>query len=289
MIILGLDANDNVRTGDVNAMLRMRGLVDVHAATHPHLATESTCDKNTQEIPVDGIWATPALECISAGYYGFGELVMGKTDHRMIWADFTYESALGFEPPKPVYRAPQRLTLTDPRVIKKYNKILRQEHTRQRLDQRAFALQESIPQGLTLQHQQEYETLAHLDLCARRHANKKCRKLRMGALEYSDTMKITRGAIDLWDLMARKRNGMKSSTKKIRRLMRLTGENTGLQETLPAIISKQKLAMKAYRKLKKQAAKERESFGKRLIKARAEWKPKGTNRSTQRESSDLGR
>ena len=91
----------------------------------------------------------------------------------------------------------------------------------------------------------------------------------MGALEYSDTMKITRGAIDLWDLMARKRNGMKSSTKKIRRLMRLTGKNTGLQETLPAIISKQKLAMKAYRKLKKQAVKERESFGKRLIKARA--------------------
>jgi hypothetical protein len=171
MIILGLDANDNVRTGDVNAMLRIKGLVDVHAAKHPHLATESTCDKNTQEIPVDGIWATPALECISAGYYGFGELVMGKTNHRMIWADFTYKSALGFEPPKPVYRAPQRLTLTDPRVIKKYNKILRQEHTRQRLDQRAFALQESIPQGLTLQHQQEYKTLAHLDLCARRHAN----------------------------------------------------------------------------------------------------------------------
>jgi hypothetical protein len=68
MIILGLDANDNVRTGDVNAMLQIKGLVDVHAATHPHLATESTCNKNTQEIPVDGIWATPALECISAGY-----------------------------------------------------------------------------------------------------------------------------------------------------------------------------------------------------------------------------
>ena len=137
----------------------------------------------------------------------------------MIWADFSYESVLGFQPPEPRYRAPQRLTLTDPRVVKKYNKILRREHARLRLRPRAFALQEAIPLGLTECHHQEYETLAQLDYCARQHANKKCRKLRMGAIEFSDTIKIARAKIDLWDLLARKQHGIRASTCKIRRLM----------------------------------------------------------------------
>ena len=197
-------------------MLQNKRLVDVHAKKHPQLPTEATCNKNTQDTPVDGIWASPSLNCIAAGYYGFGELIIGKTDHRMIWADFSYESALGFTPPEPCYIAPQRLMLTDPRVVKKYNTILRQEHSRQRLAQRAFALQAAIPEGLSTQHHQEYETITHLDQCARQHPNKKCRKLRMAAHEYSDTLKIVRGTIDLWDLMERKRSGIRASTKKIR-------------------------------------------------------------------------
>ena len=96
LIIVRLDANNNVRTGDVNAMLRNLGLQEVHSHAHPHLPTEATCNKNQKGIPVDGIWASPSLNCIAAGYYGFGELVIGKTDHRMIWADFSYKSALGF-------------------------------------------------------------------------------------------------------------------------------------------------------------------------------------------------
>ena len=62
LFIIGLDANDNVRTGDVNAMLRSIGLVDIHHSQHPHLATVATCNKNTQSIPVDGIWASPSIE-----------------------------------------------------------------------------------------------------------------------------------------------------------------------------------------------------------------------------------
>jgi hypothetical protein len=204
LLIIGMDANDNVRTGDVNKMLRTKGLLDVHAAQHPHLATQVTCNKNTQGIPVDGIWASPSLDCIAGGYLGFGKLLMGKTDHRAIWADFSYESALGFTPPEPVYKAPQRLTLTDPRVVQKYNKVLRQEHQQQKLSTRSFDLQSAVPQRLTTPNKQEYEKLAHLDKCARSHPNKKCRKLRMGALEYSDTLKIARGEIELWDLLERK-------------------------------------------------------------------------------------
>jgi hypothetical protein len=250
-------------------MLRNLGLKEVHGHTHPHLPTEATCDKNTNGVPVDGIWASPSLDCIAAGYYGFGEQVIGKTDHRMIWADFSYESAFGFQPPEPPYRAPQRLTLQDPRVVKRYNRTLRQEHKRLRLGPRAFALQASIPTGLQTHHQQEYETLAYLDFCAKRHADKTCRKLRMGAIAYSDSLKKARNAVDLWNLLHRKRNGIKASTKKIRRLMRNTGEMTAFELSLSAIETKQKEARKLLKQINKRDDLERLQFGKRLLKAKA--------------------
>jgi hypothetical protein len=238
LFIVGLDANDNVRTGDVNAMLRGLGLVDVHQSRHLHLPTTATCNKNTQEIPVDGIWASPSIECTAAGYYGFGELAMGKTDHRLLWADFSYESVFGFKPPTPAYVQPNRLSLDDPRVVKRYNKVLRHEHNRLHLNRRAFAIQANIPNGVQPHHLSEYETVAHLDSCARKHAKKKCRKLKMGEVLYSLEIKIAIGAIELWELFERKRNGTKASTKKIRRLMKLTGEMTAFSATLVDITKK---------------------------------------------------
>jgi hypothetical protein len=51
LIIIGLDANDNVRTGPVNAMLQSRGLVEVHSAQHPHLA-ELPATKTLKPFPL---------------------------------------------------------------------------------------------------------------------------------------------------------------------------------------------------------------------------------------------
>jgi hypothetical protein len=184
LIFTGPDANNNVSTGPVNAMLRTRGLVEVHPTQHPQLPPRATCTKNTQDISVNGIWAPPSLDCPSAGYLEFGEIIIGKTDHCLIWANFTYESALGFLPPEPSYVAPQRLTLNDPRVVKKCNRVLRHEHNRLCLGTRSFALQSAVPLGLTPAHHKEYETIAHIDDSARKHSNKKCRKLIMGALNF---------------------------------------------------------------------------------------------------------
>ena len=91
----------------------------------------------------------------------------------------------------------------------------------------------------------------------------------MGALEFSDTLKIARGTINLWDLLLRKRNGIMASTKKIRHLMKLTGNMTAFKHSIPTIITRHKAAMSSYKALKKQSGKERILFGKRLLKARA--------------------
>ena len=91
----------------------------------------------------------------------------------------------------------------------------------------------------------------------------------MGAVPFSASIKIARGAIDLWELLARKRSGVTASTKKIRRLMKLTNVMTAFRKSTKEIGIKRKEAMSQYNKLKKNATKLREHFGKQLIKARA--------------------
>jgi hypothetical protein len=84
----------------------------------------------------------------------------------------------------------------------------------------------------------------------------------MGAVPFSDTVKIARAAVDMWDLLQRKRDGVKASTKKIPRLMHVTGIMTAFREPLPSIVAKRKEAMSKYNKIKKNAAALRENFGK---------------------------
>jgi hypothetical protein len=92
----------------------------------------------------------------------------------------------------------------------------------------------------------------------------------MGALKFVDSLKIARGTIDLWDLLLRKRNGIRASTKKIRCLMRLTGNMTAFEHSISTILTRRRMAMSSYKALKKELGQERIIFGKHLMKARAE-------------------
>jgi hypothetical protein len=91
----------------------------------------------------------------------------------------------------------------------------------------------------------------------------------MGKQDYSVALHTARSAIDMWDLLIRKRNSVPCSCKQIRRLMKQTNEMEAFRIPLPLIIIKRKAAMLHYKKLKKTSSQEREKFGKQLIKARA--------------------
>jgi hypothetical protein len=140
------------------------------------------------------------------------------------------------------------------------------------LNKQAFALQAAIPSGLLNHYHRKYATLAHLDDCGRKHANKKCRKLRMGKHDYSAALHTARSAIDMWDLLIRLRNGVPYSVTKLCRLMKLTDEMRAFRIPLSSILVKRKTAMSNYKKLKKTSTQERVKFGKQLIKAHAKAK-----------------
>ena len=66
---------------------------------------------------VDGIWATPGIKVVQAGYLEPGDF---PGDHATLPVDITYESALGRAPPPPRTPQARRLMLQHSKATKKY-------------------------------------------------------------------------------------------------------------------------------------------------------------------------
>jgi hypothetical protein len=98
LIILGIDLNDHACTSEAAQTIESWGLINIHTTHHTELPAVATCNKNQSNVPIDGIWCSPAIEIISGGMTGFG-YDLGKTDHIMLWADFTVDSLFGYRPP----------------------------------------------------------------------------------------------------------------------------------------------------------------------------------------------
>ena len=74
LIILGLDANEDIHSGETMHWINTWGLTDVMRTTHPDTIRVATCNKNYRNVPIDGIWCSPGLQVEAAGMTGFGEI-----------------------------------------------------------------------------------------------------------------------------------------------------------------------------------------------------------------------
>jgi hypothetical protein len=92
-----LDANGDVREGEVNRMFTDTGMREVLLEYNSELQPTSTYSCNYQEIPIDGIFATPSICLQGGGYFAFGD--GPGSDHRCLWLDLTYQTAFGHESP----------------------------------------------------------------------------------------------------------------------------------------------------------------------------------------------
>jgi hypothetical protein len=84
--------NNNAWTSEAAKMIESWGLLNIHTTQHPDLPAVATCNKNRSNVPIGGMWCSPAIEIISAGMTGFRSPDLGKTEHRVSWADFTVDS-----------------------------------------------------------------------------------------------------------------------------------------------------------------------------------------------------
>ena len=60
--MLGLDLNENSWSSTAASEIETWGVKNALKQKHPDLMPTATCNKNTNEIPIDGIWTSPGLD-----------------------------------------------------------------------------------------------------------------------------------------------------------------------------------------------------------------------------------
>ena len=68
-VVLGLDANEDVRSGAVQKGLANIGMFEAIIRHHPTKSVPATCNKNLSIMPIDGIWTSPGVEVLRCGYF----------------------------------------------------------------------------------------------------------------------------------------------------------------------------------------------------------------------------
>jgi hypothetical protein len=110
----------------------------------------------------------------------------------------------------------RRLKTGDPRIVKKFNKEYTKFIKQHKLHTKLFQLEGAMGQALTPTQATAYEqylTLRHKGIIL---AEKRCRKLKMGMVPYSEEINTCRLTIQLWRAVITKKKGCKYSNNKIR-------------------------------------------------------------------------
>jgi hypothetical protein len=117
-LIIGIDANEDVRTGEMAEFFQTPGLRDAILDKHSQSSPPATHNRNNQRRPIDELFVTPGLQAVAAGYSAFG--VGCPSDHRVLWADFTYTDAFGLSSTPLVSPGARCLNTKNPRLVEKY-------------------------------------------------------------------------------------------------------------------------------------------------------------------------
>jgi hypothetical protein len=71
LLVVCLDANEDVREGPVSDMFERLGLQEVILTRHYNYSPPATYNRNTQQVPIDGIFISSELKVTGAGYGAF--------------------------------------------------------------------------------------------------------------------------------------------------------------------------------------------------------------------------
>ena len=118
-IIVGLDANDDIRKSPVRKMLVDQGLKESVLSINAPSVPPETNYKNNKGVPIDGIFVTPGIKPTRGGYSAYNEFM--DSDHRTLWLDVPFTSALGFNPPNLHQHKMRAVKAGDPRSVECYN------------------------------------------------------------------------------------------------------------------------------------------------------------------------
>ena len=216
--------------------------------------------KSSEGKILDGLWCTPGIEVHRCGYQ---EPCHITGNHSLLWADISYTSALGHNPPYPQKPNTCCLRLRDSKATKRYLDKYESLVSEKKLAQRQFQLEQSTTYGQPLTPAQRIEADA-IDTLRTRcmlQAERRCRKLKMGHMEFSKAISDPLKCIDFWDCAIKRRRKLKVSSRLWHRKWKAAKIDYPIRTlSLQDLINKEKEAVKDYRAAKKKHEEHRLSF-----------------------------
>ncbi len=248
-IILLLDGNTGMRRSDLQTSLencQMREVILEKHGTHG----PSTYRRNNSDTPIDGIWATPGIEIQEGGYFDYDSVFI-NTDHRCLWIDISFSTAFGHNMPHITRPAARRLHCNDPCLVQnyvsRYERFIIQNNLLQLSNDLASTSQYPPTDDLIV----EYEHLDTLRCRGVAFAERKCRKLCMGNVDYSPEIQAARLLISAWSLILKRAKGLKVSSRLLQRTLRKASLTPSCRaRTLESIQDQLTLAYKNYYSIK---------------------------------------
>ena len=262
-IVLLIDMNENLnRMGPLQSAFKYEcQLIDPIREMHHDGKSILPPTSLTGSVPIDGIFVSPALQHISKG--GWMSIDESIGDHRALFIDIPLKVLLGENPFQIHRHTARRLVCDKPKVVEKFNKLLRQQLESQYTIYQFNSFMEKYEKKLFRNSKEAIECLNKIDRSITnsiKFAEKKCRKLNAGDVPYSPELSATGKLIHFWNTIIRKKKGCNISSKYIQRSAKKLKINNAMQLELHDCENERKLAMKKYTALKKNAQQSRTLF-----------------------------
>ena len=94
-VILGMDHNEDVRTGLLAEKLKELKIIDSILTLHSVSSPPATLKINTTITPIDALWVSPNIGVLRGGYCAFDGLFGMRSDHRRLWIEVDNSTVLG--------------------------------------------------------------------------------------------------------------------------------------------------------------------------------------------------
>jgi hypothetical protein len=264
ILVMG-DFNEDVRGPVLTDFFAKFGMRNIIQERH---GTNMPATHQRGSVPVDGMFATARLTPERSGYTAFVHGVGG--DHRLPWADFSFVNALGHVLPAIERPVGRRLRLHDPRIVARFVKLREDYDTKHNLSRRMFEIEHKASYPPTAETNAQYQKMDLELVESMRFAEKRCRKIRRGALAFSPRLKEAELLVILIKELIKRRLKLRTSSRNIRRMQAKLGDTKLQLLTLEQLRLEE---IKAYRDLtavQDDADGHRDRFLEQLAQAKAD-------------------
>jgi hypothetical protein len=225
-LVVFIDANENTTNGPFHQMfgspaLQMREVVS-HRHPDPRWRHTATYHKGDSlgKWPIDGVYATPDLPFDAASWLQF---MPHLGDHRFAVLDINLEALVGDSLLKIVRPVTRRLSCTLPEAVTAYNTRLNSYLHNHDFLPKLHHLYSTRQGTFTPSQRQQLETLDRVRAEGMLHAEKKCRKLAMGNVDFSPEVDLAKKRRWVWQQVIKHLEGKRLSSSLIKRKARQCG------------------------------------------------------------------